>query len=452
MRPLSLLLHVLAYIAIATANDSQSMPSIPACARSCLTTSIAASSCATTDQACICKDAQLQSNIEECVIRSCTLRQGLSVKNITSTACGAPLRIKGNEIRVSNIVLFVITAACVLLRLAHKGVFSTSELGWDDFIIVAALLSGLPSVIILDRGAIPSGLGRDVWTVPFDHITSFVHFVFTLEVLYFLQAALIKLSLLAFLLRIFPKPSTRRILWATVAFTIAWGLAFILVGIFQCRPISFFWTSWDHEGPGTCMNTNLLNWTNAIIGIAIDIWMLALPLYEVFRIQLSWRKKFSVAVMFFVGTFVTVVSGFRLKSLVHFATSHNPTWDSTDIIWWSNIEQNVGIICACMPALRIMLVRMFPNMLGSRRETTQRYDSRYGSRRIGYGRGASALSGPSIQEIVVPKDIHTITFTKTFDVQHQNVYGDERALFEMNVFHGERTTPARSSNTSELSL
>jgi hypothetical protein len=191
---------------------------------------------------------------------------------------------------------------CALTRVLYKGTFSAAELGWDDYAILAALLSGLPSVIMLDRGSIPNGLGRDVWTVPFDRITNFVHFVYALEILYFLQNALIKLSLLFFLLRIFPKPLTRGLLWATVGFTVLWGLAFVLAGVFQCQPISFYWKSWDHEARGKCVSVNALNWSNAIISIVLDVWMLALPLYEVFQIQLSWRKKLSVTLMFVVGT------------------------------------------------------------------------------------------------------------------------------------------------------
>ena len=33
---------------------------------------------------------------------------------------------------------------------------------------------------------------------------------------------------------------------------------------------------------------------------------------------------------------------------------------------WSTIEINVGIICACMPTLRLLLVRLFPVLGGSR--------------------------------------------------------------------------------------
>ena len=370
-------------------------------------------------------------------------------KNLTATACHAPIRSKSENTRVANLVLSVVTAVVALSRIIYKAVFSIGELGWDDWTVLSTLITGVPSVIIIDRGIVPNGLGRDVWTVPFDHITNFVRWLYALEVLYFLQIAQLKLTLLFFFLRIFPKPLIRRLLWSTVAFNVLCGTTFVIVAIFQCKPISHYWTSWDKEGSGKCININALAWSNAIISIALDIWMLVLPLHEIFHLQLSWRKKVSVAMMFCVGTFVTVVSILRLRSLIHFGVSSNPTWDQTDVISWSNIEINVGIICACMPALRVILVRCFPKVFGTTKGTSQPYHA-YGSRSQGMKRGGSALgSGMGRSANTSGRDPHTITYTKTFEVQHTD--NDETSLVQMDEF-GPKKPKVQSSSTSISSL
>lgn len=61
---------------------------------------------------------------------------------------------------------------------------------------------------------------------------------------------------------------------------------------------------------------------------------------------------------------VTVVSILRLQALLAFATSTNPTWDNYNIHFWSTVEINIGIICACMPAMRQILVWLFPVVFG----------------------------------------------------------------------------------------
>jgi hypothetical protein len=225
-----------------------------------------------------------------------------ATKNLTATLCHAPKRSRGKEVRISNIVVAVVAAACCLARLMYKASFSISDLGADDWAVLGAVVAGVPSVIMIDRGLVPNGLGVDAWLLPFDYITNFVRVLYVLEALYFLQIALIKLTLLLFFLRIFPKPLIRRLIWGTIAFDMACSVAFVITAIFQCQPISFYWTSWDKEGPGKCININGLAWANAIISVVMDLWMLALPLYEVFHLQLNWRKKISVALMFFVGT------------------------------------------------------------------------------------------------------------------------------------------------------
>lgn len=80
----------------------------------------------------------------------------------------------------------------------------------------------------------------------------------------------------------------------------------------------------------------------------------------------------------------------RLQSLVDFAKSHNATWEQYEVANWSTIEINVGIICACMPALRLVLVRAFPRILGSTRQYPSRSGGQYvnsaaaaGSRKLG---------------------------------------------------------------------
>lgn len=49
------------------------------------------------------------------------------------------------------------------------------------------------------------------------------------------------------------------------------------------------------------MDINALGWANAGISIALDIWMLALPMTQLVNLNLHWKKKLSVAAMFGVG-------------------------------------------------------------------------------------------------------------------------------------------------------
>lgn len=55
----------------------------------------------------------------------------------------------------------------------------------------------------------------------------------------------------------------------------------------------------------------------------------------------------------------------RLHSLYVASISTDLTYDNVFAATWSAAELNVGIICACMPAIRPAINRMFPRLLAS---------------------------------------------------------------------------------------
>jgi hypothetical protein len=81
---------------------------------------------------------------------------------------------------------------------------------------------------------------------------------------------------------------------------------------------------------------------------------------------------------------VTLVSVIRLESLIVFANTTNLTCklpldplptlttqkvlttpgDYVQIGYWSTIEIHVGVICACLPAIRALFRRIWPRMFG----------------------------------------------------------------------------------------
>ncbi|KAH8890587.1 hypothetical protein GQ53DRAFT_721375 [Thozetella sp. PMI_491] len=366
------------------------LATLPSCALTCLIGSIANSPCEATNTTCVCTNAPLQLAVTECVTLNCTVKQGLFTKNVTETICDAPIRDRSNVANGLAIALGTLSGAVVLLRVAFK-LWSKLGMMSDDWAIVLTFLAGLPSTVMLVVGTGANGLGKDVWAVPYDSITLFGFYFYIIEIIYFALICLLKMSLLLFFLRIFPTPLVRRLLWGTVALNIMYGLTFIFIGIFQCRPISFYWDKWDGEHQGSCMNINSVGWANAAISIALDVWMLAIPLSQLRSLNLHWKKKIGVGIMFSVGTFVTVVSILRLQSLVSFATSTNLTWDQFDVSNWSTIEINVGIICACLPTMRLILVRLFPKQLGSSQYTNNYHQ--YASNPKSAGRSRSKTTG-----------------------------------------------------------
>jgi len=55
----------------------------------------------------------------------------------------------------------------------------------------------------------------------------------------------------------------------------------------------------------------------------------------------------------------------RLDSLRTFGLTADPTWDNIPTTFWSTLETTTAIFCACMPAIRAGLVRLFPKVMGN---------------------------------------------------------------------------------------
>ncbi|KAI8256710.1 Satratoxin biosynthesis SC1 cluster protein 4 [Colletotrichum sp. SAR11_239] len=223
-----------------------------------------------------------------------------------------------------------------------------------------------------------AGIGRDIWTLNVDQITSFIRGFFAFEIVYSITLASIKASILFLYLRIFGAitETFRQILWGTQIFNVAVCITFVIVNLNQCKPLSYFWYGWDGRHPGYCIDLTAMALSHAALNIALDVWMLVLPATQIYRLNLQKRQKAGIMSMFGVGIFITIVSAIRLKSVATFSHSWNPTYDFYGLAMWSHTEVCVGLIVACMPAARSLARRLFPELLYVTKVSTTRQSTR----------------------------------------------------------------------------
>ncbi|EXJ56453.1 hypothetical protein A1O7_06797 [Cladophialophora yegresii CBS 114405] len=204
------------------------------------------------------------------------------------------------------------------------------------------------------------GYGRDTWRLPFDDTKAVYMIFYTGGILYAVGVASTKVAFLVFYIKLFPSGIFRWVALPLLVATVLHGLTFTFLFIFQCSPISYAWTQWDGTGQGKCLNFDLGAVMHAITNILLDLLIFALPIWQLWSLSLSKRKKVQVLSMFCVGFFVTLVSILRLWSMTSLGDTWNPTWDFVPFGYWSDLEFNVGIACICMPSLRVVLRRYFP--------------------------------------------------------------------------------------------
>ncbi|KAK5456025.1 hypothetical protein LTS15_005344 [Exophiala xenobiotica] len=279
------------------------------------------------------------------------------------TLCQAPIRDDTAVTPIVTAVSGLVAIVCVVLRVADRFP-GKQKFQWADLCVVTSLLLAIP-MAILEFYMSSDGFGKDVWTLPFDNITRIVKFTWLTEIFYMCVIGFTKMALLLLYYKVFPTQPFRKLVIASMVVCALYIPTFALGIALHCIPISYTWTSWTGETTGHCMNLNAFAWAHAIINIVFDIWIIILPVPQLFQLNLGTRKKVHLILMFSIGFFITIVSIVRLTSLVKFANSVNPTYDNVPTAYWSVLEAFVSIICTCLPAIRSLLRKVFPSCFGS---------------------------------------------------------------------------------------
>lgn len=380
MRSFALLFTVLLGVfqhAIAAENVTTTPP---ACGFACILSNVEKSECfsatAGLNQTCVCTNVALNEQITACVESSCGILDQLQTKKYSTETCQVPGRDRRDLVRIVAIVFGILGLLAYGLRCFARFYIAAQQWGMSDWVITAAVIVMIP-LQVLSIPLASHGLGLDMWNVPTDGITSILYLYYWDEMIYVTSLSLTKISILCFYLKVFPGQTFRYVVYALIFANACYIITFDFLLAFQCNPIAGAWLSWDGEFQAKCISINILGWTAAAINILLDLAVIALPLPELFRLSMSLRKKVQIIMMFAVGFFVTFVSIIRLRSLVEFGNTQNVTQDYVETGYWSTIEVPVGIICACMPAVRSLFSLVFPKVFSTSRRG---YGSSFGSR------------------------------------------------------------------------
>jgi hypothetical protein len=203
---------------------------------------------------------------------------------------------------------------------------------------------------------------RHVWDVDPGYYVTQRKLVLVIETVFCLSAGLVKISILLFYRRLSSRAISttfRWITWITIGFITTYSVAFILVPIFGCNPISAFWDQVDvikgFEGyKYKCFNEGADVLAAGIISAVQDLVTAVLPTFLYWKLQLPIRQKLALFGIFAIGYGVVAVGTIRLYlSWRIFFDTYDETWVGWDNWLWSMLELHIGAMCANAPALKV---------------------------------------------------------------------------------------------------
>ncbi|RMZ04537.1 hypothetical protein D0860_06340 [Hortaea werneckii] len=121
--------------------------------------------------------------------------------------------------------------------------------------------------------------------------------------------------------------------------------------LFTCVPVA---AQWDVSiTDAKCISTRSIWIAGSIVNVMTDIVLLIMPLPYVWNLNAPMAQRLALGGMFCLGAFVSVVSIVRLSIMLGLdLNSSDATFNFSEVVIWSMVEINCGLICACLPSLR----------------------------------------------------------------------------------------------------
>lgn len=252
--------------------------------------------------------------------------------------------------------------------------------GWDDTFIFLSVLC-YSAFTVFSCGLVANGLGEDIDESREDaDVFSRGSFYFLFSELFFILASMfVRIGCAIMLLRIMHTIDSRlrNLIYITVATMVAYSVAFFFITLFQCSPVSYFWTymlesdekghnhgfTEQHSG-GHCINDNTVTgdyttlstlFTIHSVICAISDWTLGVVPFMLLRnLQMNNKEKVTIAFLLGLGIIAGVAAVVRCPLIIN--ANKVEFWDAAiPVAITTAIEPVLGIISVSIPTLAPLL-------------------------------------------------------------------------------------------------
>ncbi|KAF8848131.1 GPCR, PTH11-type [Acephala macrosclerotiorum] len=239
--------------------------------------------------------------------------------------------------------------------------------GWEDTFAVWGFIAFLCSSIFAIKAAY-YGLGtRDVDLNTYLMIRCAEYMLYS-QVLYGISMPLVKASVVFTLLRITTEKVYRWSLYAMQFLATVMAVVGILASLLYCRPIKAYWNPLLGKCGDFMVVVNIgYAWT--AVGIVTDWACAILPYLIVRKLQMPRRTKTTVMVILGLAAIASTATIVRAPYLQYYLVEKDRLYWNGYISIWCQLESGLGLIAACLPALRMLFRKYFD---GTRNDSDSR--------------------------------------------------------------------------------
>ncbi|EGX46834.1 hypothetical protein AOL_s00097g260 [Orbilia oligospora ATCC 24927] len=234
-----------------------------------------------------------------------------------------------------------------------------------DWIILAGFIITLATGIM--RAYILTGPVhyRGVWDQSWDDYNALESSSLANNICYPIVVFLVKTSLLLFYYQL---TAWKPLRWATIitfAVVTCNSLALLFGYTFRCIPV-LGWRGLNFLNAYCPVKVWKLELGTSIVNIVTDVVIWLIPLPMIFKIIHTPTERFLAVLTFGIGALACICCGMRL-SVMHnawFSKEIGKPMDSSIVATWTQTELYMAIICSSVPAIRALIIKKAPRILG----------------------------------------------------------------------------------------
>ncbi|KAK3333295.1 hypothetical protein B0T19DRAFT_398990 [Cercophora scortea] len=259
-----------------------------------------------------------------------------------------------NSLQNSTVVSFGVTYGfcTVLLGLRYFQALSLVKKVELDLVILtiaygAALVYFITLVLLMGHG-----WGRHMSELNMTDLINFNKTLLPNTITYLCIPAVTKLAMLVVLFKINPSVVYRCLVVGLGIAIFAYTVTLTTITGVPCNPLK--------EGTTKCLMDVAL--AQAVLNIASDLAVVALPIPTIFSLKFPLKQKMSVCCLLAVGSGVVICSIARLPYVLILSHDDDLTYTEAILGVWSIVEVNLGIICGAAMRLKPLIVRYLPQL------------------------------------------------------------------------------------------
>ncbi|OSS43934.1 hypothetical protein B5807_11364 [Epicoccum nigrum] len=269
-----------------------------------------------------------------------------------------------------------ITFVMLMTRLWVR-IFHQRTAGWDDWLMVAGTIPAI-GVTVLFPLITRNGFNRHLWDVDIlgepEKMVVARKYILAIFCTFSASSGLIKISILLFYRRLSARVVSNFFRWTTwiiIGFIASSTIAFTLVPLFGCRPISAFWDQANiiKQVKGykySCFNEGADIFAASVVSAVQDLITAVLPTFLYWNLHIPLRQKIALFGIFAIGYGAAVLGALRsyYSYKIYFQT-YDVTWYAWDQLLVTLLELHVGCFCANAPTFKVFFRHFFNERLTS---------------------------------------------------------------------------------------